>query len=68
MMICDVNCECGASYRCAESTTLDGAIGRFFCSSCGKLLEQWDEPKLRVYRLTLAPERLYQTPHPPPSP
>jgi hypothetical protein len=68
MIISDVNCECGTSYRCAESTTLDGEIGQFFCSSCGKLVEAWDEPKMRAYRLVMAPDRLYQHLTPPPSP
>lgn len=68
MIITDVTCECGASYRRAESTTLDGAAGQFICSSCGALVETWDQPKMRVYRLIIAPEGLYQHPKPPPSP
>jgi hypothetical protein len=68
MIITDVNCECGASYRRAESNTLRGAPGQFFCSCCGGLVETWDRPSERAYRLAIAVDRLYQHPKPPPSP
>jgi hypothetical protein len=68
MIFTDITCECGASYSRAESTTLKGASGRFACSACGELIESWDEPKKRAYRLIIAPERMYAHPHVPPSP
>jgi hypothetical protein len=32
------------------------------------LVEAWDEPKMRAYRLVMEPDRLYQHIAPPPSP
>jgi hypothetical protein len=68
MIISDVNCECGASYRRAESLTLSGVAGQFHCTCCGMLVESWTEPCERAYRLVASPERLYSHPKPPPSP
>lgn len=68
MIISDVTCACGASYRCAESSTLDGAPGQFVCACCGGLVEAWEQPSERAYRLVISRENLYQHPTPPPSP
>jgi hypothetical protein len=68
MIISDVNCECGASYRRAESLTLSGVAGEFHCTCCGVLVESWTQPCERAYRLVGSPERLYAHPKPPPSP
>ncbi|MBR1219541.1 hypothetical protein JQ557_16165 [Bradyrhizobium sp. U87765 SZCCT0131] len=68
MIVSDVTCECGAFYRRAEASSLTGHSGQFRCSCCGALVESWEKPKARVYRLVIAPERLYQHPHVPPSP
>jgi hypothetical protein len=68
MIISDVNCTCGASYRRAESNTLSGQAGEFACMCCGVVLESWNEPRRRAYRLVTSTERLYVHPKPPPSP
>lgn len=68
MIISDVTCECGASYRCAESSTLSGTPGAFICVCCGEVLERWTEPRERAYRLIASTERLYAHPRVPPSP
>lgn len=68
MIITDISCECGASYRCAESNTLSGAAGEFVCVCCGEILESWSEPRERAYRLVASTERLYAHPRVPPSP
>jgi hypothetical protein len=68
MIISDVNCSCGASYRCAQSNTLNGAPGQFYCVCCGALVESWSDPHERAYRLVTPIERLYAHPKPPPSP
>lgn len=58
MIITDVNCRCGASYRCAESSSLRGEHGEFLCGCCGAVLARWERPSRRAYRLVYAPERL----------
>ena len=68
MIITDVNCDCGASYRCAQSSTLNGAPGEFYCVCCGALVERWADPHERAYRLITPIERLYVHPKVPPSP
>jgi hypothetical protein len=68
MIISDITCECGASYRCAESNTLSGAAGQFICVCCGEVLESWSEPRERAYRLVASTDRLYANPRVPPSP
>lgn len=67
MIVSDVECKCGAFYRRAEASSLTGSRGQFFCACCGVLVESWDQPSARVYRLMISPERLYQHPKPPPS-
>lgn len=59
MVITDINCGCGASYRCAESLSLRGEGGEFLCSCCGALVARWDRPSRRAYRLIHAPERFF---------
>jgi hypothetical protein len=46
----------------------EGSPGRAECTICGQLLESWQEPKIKAYRLVLSPE--YKYPHipAPPSP
>jgi len=68
MIVSDVACQCGASYWRAEASSLKGNCGQFHCACCGALVESWDQPKARVYRLVISTERLYQHPKPPPSP
>jgi hypothetical protein len=52
----------------AESTSVEGSPGRVECSICGGLLDAWQTPKLRAYRLVLSPERKYRHIVAPPSP
>ncbi len=59
MIITDVNCRCGASYRCAESSSLRGERGEFLCGCCGAVMARWEQPIWRAYRLVYAPERLF---------
>jgi len=41
----------------AESTSANGTFGDASRTVCGGLLASWHEPKLRVYRLILPPQR-----------
>ena len=60
MKISDFTCpSCLASYEVAESLSVKGNPGRAQCSVCGGLLASWQEPRLRAYRLILAPEHKY---------
>jgi hypothetical protein len=68
MILSDVECECGAQYRCAQSETLDGAPGSLRCGNCGRIVEQWQSAYKRVYRCVLTPDRSYPVVTPPPSP
>jgi hypothetical protein len=52
----------------AESMSVEGSPGRVECSVCGGLLDSWQAPKLRAYRLVLPPERKYRHIVAPPSP
>jgi hypothetical protein len=45
-----------------------GSPGRAECVVCGGLLESWQEPKMKAYRLVLAPEHKYPRIPAPPSP
>ena len=70
MKISDFTCSgCGSYYEVAESLSLSGSPGRAECSVCGGLLESWREPRMKAYRLILAPEHKYprMTAPPPPS-
>ena len=68
MKLSDISCpSCLASYEVAVSTSVKATPGRAQCIVCGGFLESWDEPHLRVYRLTLSSERKYPiVPLPPP--
>jgi len=69
MKISDFNCTaCGSSYQVAESISAQGSPGRAECSVCGALLESWDEPRIKAYRLVLAPEHKYPRVTVPPPP
>jgi hypothetical protein len=59
--------SCASVYEVAESFSAEGSPGRAECTVCGKLLESWQAPKLRAYRLVMSPERKYRhIPAPPP--
>jgi hypothetical protein len=69
MKISDFTCvSCGSSYQVAESISVPGSPGRAECSVCGALLEAWQEPRMKAYRLVLAPELKYPRVAVPPSP
>jgi hypothetical protein len=69
MKISDVACPfCASCYEVAESISAEGSPGRAVCTVCGGVLESWQEHRLRVYRLALAPERKYPNVPAPPSP
>ncbi|RED32020.1 hypothetical protein BJ123_113114 [Rhodopseudomonas thermotolerans] len=68
MRLSDVECECGALYRCAESETLEGEPGNLQCASCGRIVEAWQTRNRRVYRCMLTPDRSYPVVTPPPAP
>jgi hypothetical protein len=68
MILSDVECQCGAIYRCAESETLAGDPGRLQCMNCGRVVEEWATRQKRVYRCVLTPDRSYPVVPPPPSP
>ena len=67
MKISSITCHnCGASYEVAESLSAPGRPGRAECNICGAFLADWREPRLRAFRLVVAPENKY--PRVPPSP
>jgi uncharacterized Zn finger protein len=69
MKISDFTCpSCSASYEVAESLSAEGSPGRAECTVCGALLESWQEPKIKAYRLVLSPEFKYPRVPTPPSP
>jgi hypothetical protein len=69
MRISDLSCpSCGSAYEMAESTSAEGSPGRAECSVCGGLLDSWQAPSLRAYRLVLSPERKYRHIVAPPPP
>jgi transcription elongation factor Elf1 len=69
MKISDFACpSCGASYEVAESMSAEGSPGRAECTICGQLLESWQEPKIKAYRLVLSSEHKYPHIPAPPSP
>jgi len=51
--------HCHAVYEVAEALSVAGPPGRVDCSICGTPLAAWDEPRLRAFRLVIAPERKY---------
>ncbi|MGA2291143.1 hypothetical protein [Bradyrhizobium sp.] len=69
MKISDFTCRsCGSSYEVAESISAPGRPGRAECSVCGALLESWQQPRMKAYRLVLAPEFKYPRVAAPPPP
>ncbi len=67
MKISDFTCaSCGSAYQVAESMSVVGSPGRAECSVCGALLEAWQQPRMKAYRLVLAPEHKYPRIAPPP--
>jgi len=60
MKISDVTClGCGSSYEVAEATSVRGTPGQAKCAMCGELLETWQEPKLKAFRLVMSSEHRY---------
>ena len=60
MKIRDINCSvCGAAYQVAESASMAGEPGRQECVMCGHTLDRWDTPKLKAFRMELAPYHKY---------
>ena len=58
MKIFELTCEdCSAIYRVAESDCEPGKPGELRCAICSHLIASWQEPKLRVAKLTAEPER-----------
>ena len=69
MKISDFTCSgCGSCYEVAESVSAQGNPGRAECTVCGGLLESWREPRMKAFRLILAPEHKYPRMAVPPSP
>src|SRR5665647_230651 len=69
MKISDFTCpSCASVYEVAESLSAGGSPGRAECTVCGKLLESWQAPKLRAYRLVMSLEHKYRHCPAPPSP
>jgi hypothetical protein len=58
MRISDFSCQsCASVYQVAESSSAEGSPGRAECAVCGKLLESWEEPQLKAYRLVIPLEQ-----------
>jgi hypothetical protein len=54
MKISDFTCaSCASIYEVAESSSAEGGPGRAECAVCGKLLESWQDPRLKAYRLVI---------------
>jgi len=69
MKISDLCCQsCLSVYQVAESLSAAGGPGQVECAVCGKLLEVWQEPRLRAYRLVMPLEHKYGSVPAPPSP
>ena len=57
----DVICpECGAGFRRIELGSRRGTEGEFRCPLCDHLLEALDGSKEVAYRLTVAPEKIFE--------
>ena len=62
MRISDFTCaSCASSYEVAESMSAAGSPGRAECAVCGRLLEAWQDPKLKAYRLVFPFDHKYKT-------
>ena len=57
----DVICpECNAGFRRIELDSRRGKAGEFPCPLCDQGLEDFDGSTEIVYRLTVAPEKLFE--------
>ncbi len=57
----DVICpQCNAGYRRIELTSRKGTAGEFRCSLCDEVLEIFDGSSEIVYRITVAPEKMFE--------
>ena len=61
MKMSDFTCtSCQSVYEVAESFSAKGSPGHAECTVCGKLLESWQAPKLRAYRLVMPLKQKYK--------
>jgi transposase-like protein len=57
----DVICpKCNAGFRRIELASRPGSVGEFRCPLCGHVLEVFDGSTEIAYRLTVAPEKLFE--------
>jgi transposase-like protein len=57
----DVICpECGAGFHRIELGSRRGTTGEFRCPLCNRLLEVFDGSTEVAYRLTVAPEKIFE--------
>ncbi len=57
----DVICpQCGAGFRRIEFGSRRGTAGAFRCPLCDQVLEVFDGSHMVAYRLTVAPEKLFE--------
>jgi transposase-like protein len=57
----DVICpRCNAGYRRIELASRSGRAGEFRCPLCDQVLEVFDGSSEIVYRITVAPEKLFE--------
>ncbi len=57
----DVICpQCGAGFRRIELGSRRGTAGEFRCPLCDRVLEVFDGATEVAYRLTVAPEKLFE--------
>jgi hypothetical protein len=69
MRISDFSCHsCASVYQVAESSSAEGSPGQAECAVCGKLLESWEKPQLKAYRLVIPLEQKFKFIAVPPSP
>jgi predicted Zn finger-like uncharacterized protein len=57
----DVICsDCGAGFRRIELASRRGTAGEFRCPQCNHLFEVFDGSTEIAYRLTVAPEKIFE--------
>jgi uncharacterized Zn-finger protein len=57
----DVICpQCNAGFRRIELASRSGSAGEFRCPLCDQVLEVFDGSSEIVYRITVAPEKLFE--------